>query len=402
MDAVRLGDMTTTATNSSETLQDAAPAKICGTCGAENSAEAPRCATCRSDRFAPPWVLALRKLDRYLSVQVNKPHEKNEGGAPSLTFYRWWPGGRANIHIHEQAQWERAKEVVDGELLSALGWGSKKDLSKALESGGDDAKLREMVAKNPGLVSEMIQALEATVGGEQEREKLQEARDRVAAGAARLDSRYRAATKQAFTDLSDNDATAVKKLADLSAERGVEESSIRSAEMGRRLALLDLLEERMKDERSYKVLNHRSSVHQLVEQMMWLVDERCWLSGEGASLRRSLDAAAAERDKPYVRKPLDFACGVAGATLMVVSVQPPGRELVVEDLDGLEQHVAECRESKSFEAFKATLVGESISEELVKAIATRDASYGVETYEGLLAASRGAYRPQLAGASESS
>jgi hypothetical protein len=135
----------------------------------------------------------------------------------------------------------------------------------------------------------------------------------------------------------------------------------------------------------------------LLEQSIWILDERYWLGEEVGVLRAALDRAVAERDRPYTKKPPDFACGIFDERLIVAAIQPPSKELGIADLDQLERHVAACFEVQPFAAFEAILVGKTASEELRKTLELRDRSFRVKTYSQLIDERWRDYRSRLDG-----
>jgi hypothetical protein len=375
-----------------------APSQLCSSCGSANSGEAERCTRCGGGRFAPSWVRALRKVDRNFAVQVNEPHEKSQSSEPNLTFYRWWVGGRSTFKIRDQGQWERLKGIVDSDLASVLGWSSQEETLETLigareESNGFDRCCRSVVEQDPDLVVALAEALTSSALEVEDLGRLGECCDRLAAVAANLQTGHEALIRRSLEDLSPSKTTGPRQLSELSEELLRGERRAAQAELRRRRGVLEIFADRLADERSYKIVNYRSAIHRLLEQAIWILDERYWLSEEALALRAALDRCAADHDRPYAKKPADFACGVWRGRLVVASVQPPSRELAVADLDQLERHVGACLEVESFDAFEAILVGEAISPELEKTLALRDSSFKAKTYSQLLEQALGDYRP---------
>jgi ribosomal protein L40E len=361
-------------------LQLEAAPKICGTCGTSNASDARRCETCGRERFAPPWVRALRSVGNGVRVRVTEPHEESEGTEPVLSFYKGWRGGYSNFLLHEQAHWERIKEIVDAEFLEHLGWTPREELA---------------TAKDPRLLLCVAEELARSGLAKADLKDLGEIRKRIAVVAARIEDARRTAIQGAIEDVSQNPATASAQLARLVEEQAHNERITATLELRRRVGMLELLKERLRDELSYKLVNYRSPIHRLLERATWIFDERYWLTGSGKELRLSLDRAVVANDQAYARKPPDFACAVHGGRLLVVSVKPPKGELSVADLDKLERQVAICRALGSFEEFEAVLVGKEVSGELREAIDLRDDAFKVKTYDGLIEEQLKSYSARL-------
>jgi hypothetical protein len=369
------------------TLQLEAAPKLCGSCGTENPFDAPRCESCGRDRFAPLWVRALRGVDHNFFVQVTEPHEESESTAPVLSLYKFWRGGHANFSIYKQSHWERVKEIVDSELLERLGWAPRQEIAAALGGNGEasnGSKAKTVLAEDPRLLLTVAETLAASPLAELDLASLGDARERIATLAGKVEDVRRVATHDAIENVSEDKTTAAQQLALLIGDQAHGELIAANLELRRRVGVLELLKERLYDERSYKIVNHRSAIHRLLERAVWIFDERCWLLGNNKELRVALDRAAAANDRPYAKKPPDFVCAVNDGHLLIASVKPPQSELSVADLDHLEQQVTACRALATFDSFEAILVGESLSEELKATLDLRDVSFKVMTYTQLL------------------
>jgi hypothetical protein len=360
---------------------------LCNACGADNPAAAERCVSCGSERFAPPWVRALRRADPNFAVQVDDSHEKSDSNEPVLSLYKWWLGGRANFKIRDQGQWERLKEIVDTELAPVLGWSSKEEalaqLAAREQADGLDDSSRSLLERNPGLVADLARDLSTIPIDPEDLSRLEDVCERIAAAATAAESAHMAAICRLLARVSDARGTGPRQLGALTEELMRGDKRAAQAELRRRLGLLELFAARAEDERSYKIANHRSAIHRFLEQAIWILDERYWFGEDVSGLRSALDSAVAEHDRPYTKKPPDFACGVYDGCLIVASIQPPAKELGIAELDQLERHVAACLEIKSFTVFEATLVGKKVSEDLRKALQLRDDSFKVKTYSEL-------------------
>ncbi|MGA8746433.1 MAG: hypothetical protein WB507_11290 [Solirubrobacterales bacterium] len=385
--------MTTTAVSPPAPTQPPIAPKLCRSCGAANPPDAAYCQRCSRGRFAPPWVRALRKVGAGFTVQVNDPHEKSKATEPTLTFYKWWFGGRAAFHIHSQEQWERIKQVVDTELLAILGWTSRQQVLDTLADDGVDA--RAILAQNPSVLLEIVTALGEAALAEREPAALAEAANRIAVLGEQVDRARRAAFRSSVEELPPDRSTGPRQLAELSGQLAEAERLAALAELRRRVGVLELFGELLHDERSYRIVNHRSAIHRLLEESIWILDERCWLRSQRKVLRAVIDRRVAERDRPYAKKPPDFAFAVDDGRLLVVSICPPSREPGVADLDRLERQVGQLLDIEPYGRWEATLVGERIPWKLRSTLGLRNESFAAKSYEEVFDEPLQHYRARL-------
>lgn len=265
-----------------------------------------------------------------------------------------------------------------------------------LDAAGDPIDAKAILTEDPSLLFEIVAALGEGALGEQELAALGESRERIAALAVEVDQAQRVALRRSLEQLSAAKTTGSRQLAELSEQLAHAERVAAVAELRRRVGVLELFKERLHDERSYKIVSHRSAIHGLLEEAIWILDERCWLSARTRVLRAVLDRAAAGRDRPYAKKPPDFACAVGEGRLLVVSICPPSREPGVADLERLERHAAACHEIEPLARCEATLVGERIPARLRAILERRKDSFGAKTYEELVDAPLRRYSSRLA------
>jgi ribosomal protein L40E len=138
--------------------------KICDACGTVNGPRATACSKCGKTRFAPSWVRELRRINRSFAVQVTDPHPSAESDDPRLTLHKWWPGNNASFNINTPAQSEAVKTIVDTDLAQFLGWQTARAVKKELKARNDegaelDGKIREITAKNPRLLAEIVKGI---------------------------------------------------------------------------------------------------------------------------------------------------------------------------------------------------------------------------------------------------
>jgi hypothetical protein len=183
------------------TSTKAAATKICDACGAENLESAERCTSCNKQRWAPSWVRQLRRVNRNFAVQVTTPHEQTSTTNPSLTLYKWWPGGRSTLHVRTQDHWDRIKEIVDTELAEHLGWASKEKIAKEIRSRKRvskefDTEAEALLADNPQLLVNIARSLRVESLSEEELPRVAESLGKIAEILAGVDESHQLAIRQ--------------------------------------------------------------------------------------------------------------------------------------------------------------------------------------------------------------
>lgn len=96
--------------------------------------------------------------------------------------------------------------------------------------------------------------------------------------------------------LPEQGATALNQLSDLMEELTVGQIAAVTTEVQRRANLLKLFKERCLDEKTYEIRGE-GSIHRLLEQAMWIVDEHYWLMFSNSQLRTLVTKQILKEDK---------------------------------------------------------------------------------------------------------
>ncbi|MEJ7567733.1 MAG: hypothetical protein WKF41_05650 [Gaiellaceae bacterium] len=197
--------------------------KICDACGTANGPRATACSECGKTRFAPAWVRELRRINRSFAVQVTDPHPSAESDDPRLTLHKWWPGNRASFNINTAAQWEAVKTIVDSDLAQFLGWQTARAVKKELKARKDEAveldgKIREITAKNPRLLAEIVKGIKPEQVSDEDVPQLGEALGEIAQILLNVDESHRQAIRQLIKKLPQQRELALRQLSELMEE----------------------------------------------------------------------------------------------------------------------------------------------------------------------------------------
>src|SRR5690606_19979447 len=133
------------------------------------------------------------------------------------------------------------------------------------------------------------------------------------------------------------------QLGDLMESLTLGQISAVATEVQRRVGLLETFSERARDEKTYEI-SGAGSIHRLLEQAMWIVDERYWLMHSNRQLRTVVGDELAKKDKRFEKRRPDFVCGAVDKKLIIIEIKRPSHTLDVDDLNQLEQYVAICQE----------------------------------------------------------
>lgn len=370
--------------------------KVCDACGAINEIAASECSECGKQRFAPDWVLQLRRLNRSFVVQVTKAHPSAESQDPRLTLYKWWPGGKATFNITRFGDWERVKGIVDTDLAPFLGWSSSTKVKQAIRQRRTDKKdtselLGELVTSNPGVMAEIVKRINLSKVTDENVGGLADAIGDIAEVLVAADELQRLQIRELVKKLPAQGRVALQQLTDLMEELTLRQITAVTGEVKRRAGLIQVFKERVLDDRTYEIRGD-GSIHRLLEQAMWIIDDRYWLMHSNKQLRTVIGEELTKSDKKLEKHRPDFVCGMVDNRLIIIEIKRPSHVLEVADLNQLERYVVLAREYQSYSSFEAILVGSKKSSDLTRTLAVRGSGFKVRTYTELVSDTERRYR----------
>jgi ribosomal protein L40E len=363
--------------------------QLCDTCGAHNRLKATECKECGGKRFAPDWVKEVRRINRSFSVQVNRAHPESKSDKPHLTLYKWWPGGRQTFNINTADHWAEVKRIVEVELGEFLGWKTADEIKASVESESKKAlaakkQIKNLVGQNPKFVTQVIKELKLDKVSEEDFPKLSEAIGDLAQIFIGIDEAQRTAIKKLIKQLPKQGKKAIEELSTLMEELTAGQIAAVAGEVNRRVGLLNTFKERVLDDRTYEITGE-GSIHRLLEQAMWIVDERYWLMHSNRQLRTVVAKELAKEDKKLEKQRPDFVCGTVDRKLIIIEIKRPSHTLGVADLNQLERYVMLCQKyNAELTSYEAILVGQKESDDLTRTRKLRGGSQKVQTYTQLI------------------
>ena len=374
--------------------------KVCDNCCTLNPPDADSCRECGKTRFAPEWIRQMRRVNKAVSVQVSRAHPSSESDEDRLTLYKWWPGGRATFNINSSAQWESIKHIIDVELAPFLGWRTAADIAGAVamrnqerDRLGEDLSLA--ATANPALIPEILKNLKLDKIDEEDLPQLGKSIADIAQILFGIDDSHRKAIQQLIKKLPAQGEKAIGQLSELMEELTIGQITVVTSEVQRRVGFLRLFRDRVLDDRTYEI-SGANSIHRLLEQAMWIVDERYWLMHSNQQLRNIVTKALVDADTKYKLKRPDFVCGTVDKRLIIIEIKRPSHVLSVDDLNQLERYVVLCDEYHTeHTSFEAYLVGNKSSDDLKRTLKVRGSSFRVRTYTDLISDTERRYKRYL-------
>ena len=324
-----------------------------------------------------------------------------------LTLYKWWPGGKASFNIPNAQQWEAIRRIIDTELSPYLGWRSTDEAAKAKRKAAKedkqvDADLIALTGQDPKALARIIKSLQLSDAPPEELPRLGEAIADIAEVLAGIDEGRREAIKAIIGKLPKQGAQALQQLAELMEELTVGQIAAITTEVKRRVGLLNLFKDRVLDDRTYEIRGD-GSIHRLLEQAMWIVDEQYWLMFSNQQLRTIVANALVKEDKKHELERPDFVCGTVDKRLIIIEIKRPSHTLTVDDLNQLERYVVLCEQYHTDHAgFDAILVGQTKSDELNRTLRVRGNRVRVKTYTDLIDDTERRYKSYLEALAETS
>jgi hypothetical protein len=210
-----------------------------------------------------------------------------------------------------------------------------------------------------------------------------------------MDEGRRKAIQKIIAKLPEQGEKALEQLADLMEELTIGQIAAVASEVKRRVGLLNLFKERVLDDRTYEIRGD-GSIHRLLEQAMWIVDEHYWLMFSNSQLRTIVTEQLLKEDKTHELERPDFVCGTVDKRLILIEIKRPSHTLTVNDYQQLVRYVVLCEEYHTdHSGFDAILVGQKKSDELDRTLKVLGNRIKVKTYTDLIGDTERRYKRYL-------
>ena len=360
--------------------------KICQSCLKKTNFSKKICPNCGKKKFAPSFVDQLDKVNRQFFVQITTRPDDSE---KRLTLYKWWPGGKTTFHINTQEQWDIVKDIIDNNLSKYLKWKTKKEILKEIEVLAKEDKSSARKAKNlfqnyPKFVKKLLTNLDYSKIKDTDYQDIAEMLNELIEIVSKADEGFKVAFKKVIKQLPTQKSRAIENLSELLETWSLKQITAISYQVIDRLETLKLFKERVLDDRTYEIRGDKS-IHRILENAMWIIDERYWLLHSNETLRKIIGKEFQKKKyAKYKERRPDFVCGTVDNKLIIVELKRPSHALQVEDLNQLEEYLSIIEQHDKVSKFEAYLIGKKVNEDLNRKVKYRGGNFKIRTFTQLI------------------
>ncbi len=368
--------------------------KICNKCGTENPLNADKCSNCKSNKFAPGYILKSSPITRQTFVQVTK----SQKGDNRITLYKWWPGGKSSFNINNLEQWEKIRDIIESRMLQFLGWKTKDKIVEKIKQFDEVDKdeetqkyIEELTKNYPDFVRKILSDIDFENIDSSNYQEFADIVNELSEIISKTDKGFRYAFRNVIKQLPKQQKRAVEDLDNLLKTWSLKQITTISTQVVQRLQTLELFKERVLDDKTYEIRGE-NSIHRILEKAMWIIDERYWLMHSNETLRKIVTKELSEKYKKFEKKRPDFVCGEVGNKLIIIELKRPSHELKTEDLNQLETYLKIIENHTTVKRFEAYLVGRKISDDLIKTMKYRGNQFKILTFTDMIADTEKRYK----------
>lgn len=360
--------------------------KICQNCLEKCTLNAHEC-QCGSIKFAPNYVKKISKINRQFSVQVTeiaKEFKKDYKSDKRITLYKWWPGNKSLMNINTPEEWEKIKFIIDSKLGPFLGWRTKNEILDKISEGEYKSSAQELSRNYPELVNEILKGIDFIKIKKSDLPQVSNAISALVNALQNADESFVMVIKKLIEQLPKQGKKAIESLSDLLKQWSLRQVTAISSEVKHRIETIEIFKKAILDDKTYEIRGD-GSVHRILENAMWIIDERYWLLHSNETLRTVIGNELTKKNKKIKSKRPDFVCGTIENKMIIVEIKRPSHELTASDLEQLETYMLIIEQHSGAKySFEGFLVGRKISDDLKKRLKFRSSQFKVKTYSDLI------------------
>jgi hypothetical protein len=327
------------------------------------------------------------RINRAVTVDVTETHPDYPPVTLQISLNRFWNGKPTKFSITSEKQWGQILAAVEA-LAPAVGWkpsAISRRLAKVstaalpIAKGSIDlAQLIDHDVDLSGIDANDYQRFVALVRT-------------LSVAFKKVDDGYAAAFSRVVAKLPSQRKEALQELSDLLESWSLHQLTGVTREVTSRVATISLFKQRIEDDSTYEIRGE-NSIHRILENAMWLLDERYWLLQSNSTLRTLIGDRVLNVNKWEASRRPDFVCGTVDKRLIIVEIKRPAHPLGIEDLNQLEDYFLIAEKLTDLGRFEGYLVGREISDDLKSRMRWRGNQFKVLLYSDLVADTERRYK----------
>lgn len=358
---------------------------ICERCEERVSRDLDVCSKCGSRAFLPEFVHKRRAITKNFSINVVDAFNSD---SKVLNFYKWFPGRRWSFNISKFTDWEKIKEIVDGELGPFIGWDTQTKLDEVIAREASVTRSSshnvESAEKIPKFLLEVISGIDFNKIDIEKQKHVLDGLKTLMEVAGQYDKGFQAIFNEVLKKLPSEGKVAIAQLEELMEKWSLKQITGVATLVQERLNEISRFKKAITSDETFEIKGE-NSIHRILERSMWIVDERYWLMHSNETLRTFIGEGLSKKDKKkYGDKRPDFVCGSVDNKLIIMELKRPSHKLMLDDLEQLETYLSVVEDyTERYPSYEAYLVGKRIDPELKRRLKFRR-NFKVLTFSDLL------------------
>jgi hypothetical protein len=195
--------------------------------------------------------------------------------------------------------------------------------------------------------------------------------------------RFKMAFKELIPKITTQNPKSMMELSDLMDKWNLYQITSLTNIIKTRLDTIETLEQMIHDEKTYE-LKDSNSIHRILENNMWLINEEYWIVQSNKSLRKFIGDELEKQDKKYKNRRPDFVCVNKENKIIILEIKRPSLILAKAELDQAELYQRIIKKYKAkLTTIEIYLIGNKISSEAGEIVELRK-GVQIRTYQDFL------------------
>ena len=376
---------------------------ICDRCGNEYVfALLGKCPFCKSSRIRPKFVKEKEKVLDNWRFYVSLVESKNDPTKFNIDIARLKPisdeeWGYHSIRLRSPEEL-LAVNTLTNKFAKKAGWKNLEehiiDITEKTKEGVQiDSELAKLIQQHPRIVPEILKKIDWESIDEGSLEYLNNLIKILQSTIFGAEDRVKTSFLTLMSKLTNENRKGFDELSDLLESWNLLQITAVSHILLNRLNTLDMMGKLIFDDKAYELKGDKS-IHRILENNMWMIDETYWLAQSNETIRKFIGDEVVKKTKDANKRP-DFVCSQFNDTIIIVEIKRPSKTVDKKDLDQIESYdyIINKYKGKRFK-LKLIIVGNKFSNE-AKYLLNRRKNINRMSYSDLIEESKKKYQQYL-------